>query len=107
MEVCVEKGKVIEKVGSDCKSIYEYFSEDEEFMASLRDDIECILKMDDDEVRRTLDTLAELKRWIDEHDARELVVEPGYSSLYRLYDGGVYVDKREWDFGAWVWEDWI
>ena len=90
MEVYVEKGKVIEKVGSECKSIYEYFSEDEEFMAELRDDIERILAMDDDEVRRTIDTLAEIKCWIDEHeeygeiDADKLRVEPGYRSLYRI-----------------------
>ena len=90
MRICVDWGNDNKKVGSDCKSIYEYLSEDEEFMAGLRDDIERILEMDDDEVRRTLDTLANLKRWIDEHeeygeiDAWELVVEPGDSSLYRM-----------------------
>lgn len=94
MEVYVEKGKVIKKVGSDCKSIYEYFSEDEEFMASLRDDIECILKMDNDEVKRVLDTLTEIVRYIEEHSEVDKVrVEPGYSSLYRMYDGGVWVGK--------------
>ena len=67
MEVYVEKGKVIEKVGSENKSIYEYFSEDEEFMTSLREDIERILAMDDDEVRRALDSLAEIVAYMDEH----------------------------------------
>lgn len=79
--------------------IDEYLSEDEEFMAGLRDDIKRILEMDDDEVRRTIDTLSNIKRWIDEHeeygeiDAGKLRVEPGYSSLYRMYDGGVWVGK--------------
>lgn len=67
MEVYVEKGKVIKKVGSENKSIYEYFSEDEEFMTSLREDIERILAMDDDEVRRALDSLAEIVAYMDEH----------------------------------------
>ena len=94
MKVYVEKGKVIKKVGSKCKSVYEYFSEDEEFMASLRDDIERILKMDNDEVRRVLDTLAEIVGYIEEHNEVDKVrVEPGYSSLYRMYDGGVWVGK--------------
>lgn len=96
MKVYVEKGKVIKKVGSDCKSIYEYFSEDEEFMAGLRDDIERILAMDDDEVKRVLDTLAEIVRYIEEYgeiDVNKVRVEPGYSSLYRMYDGGVWVGK--------------
>ena len=90
MRIYVDWENDNKKVGSDCKSIYEYFSEDEEFMAGLRDDIERILEMDDDEVRRTLDTLAELKRWIDEHeeygeiDVESLVVEPGYGRLYRM-----------------------
>ena len=90
MRICVDWGNEKKKVGSDCKSIYEYLSEDEEFMAELRDDIERILAMDDDEVRRTIDTLAEIKCWIDEHeeygeiDADKLRVEPGYSSLYRI-----------------------
>ena len=65
MEVYVEKGKVIKKVSSDCKSIYEYFSEDEEFMTSLREDIERIFAMDGDEVQRALDALAEIVAYIE------------------------------------------
>ena len=91
MRICVDWGNEKKKVGSDCKSIYEYLSEDEEFMAGLRDDIERILEMDDDEVRRTLDTLAEIVRYMEEHyeeygeiEAEKLRVEPGYSSLYRI-----------------------
>lgn len=70
--------------------IYKFLTEDEELMTGLRNDIKRILEMDDDEVRRTLDTLANLKRWIDEHeeygeiDAEKLRVKPGYSSLYRM-----------------------
>lgn len=91
MEVYVEKGKEIKKVGSDCKSIYEYFSEDEEFMTSLREDIERILAMDDDEVQRALDALAEVVAYMDEYsedygeiNVDKVRVEPGYSSLYRM-----------------------
>ena len=94
MEVYVEKGKVIEKVGSENKSIYEYFSEDEEFMASLREDIEHILEMDDDEVRKALDSLAEIVAYMDEHneeygeiDVDKLRVEPRYASLYKMVQG--------------------
>lgn len=65
MEVYVEKGKVIKKVGSENKSIYEYFSEDEEFMTSLREDIERIFAMDDDEVQRALDALVEVVAYIE------------------------------------------
>ena len=65
MRICVDWGNEKKKVGSDCKSIYKYLSEDEEFMMSLRDDIERILAMDDDEVQRVLDTLAEIVRYIE------------------------------------------
>lgn len=65
MEVYVEKGKEIKKVGSDCKNIYEYFNEDEEFMTSLREDIERIFAMDGDEVQRALDALAEVVAYIE------------------------------------------
>ncbi len=88
MEVYVEKGKVIKKVDSEYKSIYEYFSEDEEFMTSLREDIEHILEMDDNEVRRVLDTLAEVVGYIEEHseeiDVDKLIIKPGYASLYKM-----------------------
>ena len=65
MEVYVEKGKEIKKVGLDCKNIYEYFNEDEEFMTSLREDIERIFAMDGDEVQRALDALAEVVAYIE------------------------------------------
>lgn len=91
MRICVDWGNEKKKIGSESKSIYEYLSENEEFMASLRDDIDRILKMDDDEVRRVLDTLAEIVAYMDEHsedygeiDAEKLRVEPGYASLYKI-----------------------
>lgn len=97
MRICVDwgndnknRGKFIDGVDTRQADIYKFLTEDEEFMAGLRADIKRILEMDDDEVRRTLDTLANLKRWIDEHeeygeiDAEKLRVEPGYSSLYRI-----------------------
>lgn len=97
MRICVDwgndnknRGKFIDGVDTRQADIYKFLTEDEELMTGLRNDIKRILEMDDDEVRRTLDTLANLKRWIDEHeeygeiDAGKLRVEPGYSSLYRI-----------------------
>ena len=97
MRICVDwgndnknRGKFIDGVDTRQADIYKFLTEDEELMTGLRNDIKRILEMDDDEVRRTLDTLANLKRWIDEHeeygeiDAEKLRVEPGYSSLYRM-----------------------
>lgn len=88
MRICVDWGNEKKKVSSESKSIYEYLGEDEEFMASLRDDIDRILEMDDDEVRRVLDTLAEIVGYIEEDygeiDAEMLRIEPGYASLYKI-----------------------
>ena len=97
MRICVDwgndnknRGKFIDGVDTRQADIYKFLTEDEELMTGLRNDIKRILEMDDDEVRRTLDTLANLKRWIDEHeeygeiDAEKLRVKPGYSSLYRM-----------------------
>ena len=97
MRICVDwgndnknRGKFIDGVDTRQADIYKFLTEDEEFMTGLRDDIKRVLEMDDDEVRRTLDTLANLKRWIDEYeeygeiDAEKLRVKPGYSSLYRM-----------------------
>ena len=106
MRICVDwgndnknRGKFIDGVDTRQADIYKFFAEDKKLMAELRDDIKRILEMDDDEVRRTLDTLAEIKRWIDEHEeygeieAGKLVVEPGYSSLYKMCDGGIWIGK--------------
>lgn len=97
MRICVDwgndnknRGKFIDGVDTRQADIYKFLTEDEELMTGLRNDIKRILEMDDDEVRRTLDALANLKRWIDEHeeygeiDAEKLRVKPGYSSLYRM-----------------------
>ena len=94
MRICVDwgndnknRGKFIDGVDTRQADIYKFLTEDEEFMAGLRADIERILAMSDSEV---LNTLAEIKRWIDEHeeygeiDTEKLRVESGYSSLYRM-----------------------
>lgn len=91
MRICVDWGNEKKKVGSESKSIYEYLSEDEEFMASLREDIERIFEMGDDEVKKALDALAEVVAYMDEHsedcgeiDVEKVRVEPGYASLYKI-----------------------
>lgn len=94
MRICVDwgndnknRGKFIDGVDTRQADIYKFLTEDEEFMAGLRADMERISAMSDSEV---LNTLAEIKRWIDEHeeygeiDTEKLRVEPGYSSLYRI-----------------------
>ena len=96
MRICVDWGNNNKKVGLDCKNIYEYLSDDET-IAFLRD---CILEMDIDEIKQTLDTLVEIVKYMEEHyeeygeiDTKSLTVEPGYSSLYKMCDGGVWVGK--------------
>ena len=59
------RGKFIDGVDTRQVDIYKFFTEDEELMTGLRDDIKRILEMDDDEVRRTLNTLAEVVGYIE------------------------------------------
>ena len=64
MEVYVEKGKVIKKVGSENeKDIYEYFSEDT--MTFVKDYID---NMTDAEIQKVLDSLREIVQWAEKHD---------------------------------------
>ena len=64
MEVYVEKGKVIKKIGSDCKrDIDEYFNEDA--MIFVKDYID---NMTDAEIQKVMDSLREIAQWVEKHD---------------------------------------
>lgn len=64
MEVYVEKGKVIKKVGSENKKdIDEYFNEDA--MTFVKDYID---NMTDAEIQEVLDSLREIVQWVEMHD---------------------------------------
>lgn len=64
MEVYVEKGKVIKKVGSENKrDIDEYFNEDA--MTFVKDYID---NMTDAEIQKVMDSLREIAQWIEKHD---------------------------------------
>jgi hypothetical protein len=63
MEVYVEKGKVIEKVGSENKSdIYEF---NEDAMTFVKDYID---NMTDAEIQKVMDSLREIVQWVEKHD---------------------------------------
>lgn len=63
MEVYVERGKVIEKVGSENKrDVYEF---NEDAMTFVKDYID---NMTDAEKQETLDSLKEIAQWVERHD---------------------------------------
>ena len=63
MEVYVEKGKVIKKVGSENKSDTYEFNEDA--MTFVKDYID---NMTDAEIQKVMDSLREIAQWIETHD---------------------------------------
>lgn len=63
MEVYVEKGKVIKKVGSENKSDTYEFNEDA--MTFVKDYID---NMTNAEMQETLDSLKEIAQWVERHD---------------------------------------
>lgn len=64
MEVYVEKGKEIKKVGSENKrDIDEYFNEDA--MTFVKDYID---NMTDAEIQKVMDSLREIAQWVEKHD---------------------------------------
>lgn len=63
MEVYVEKGKVIKKVGSENKrDVYEF---NEDAMTFVKDYID---NMTDAEIQKVMDSLREIIPWIETHD---------------------------------------
>ena len=63
MEVYVEKGKVIKKVGSENKrDVYEF---NEDAMTFVKDYID---NMTDAEIQKVMDSLREIIPWIEKYD---------------------------------------
>lgn len=66
MEVYVEKGKVIKKVGSENKKdTYEYFNGDT--MTFVKDYIDNMSNANV-EIQKVMDNLREISQWIEKHD---------------------------------------
>ena len=63
MEVYVEKGKVIEKVGSENKRDTYEFNEDA--MTFVKDYID---NMTDAEIQKVMDSLREIVQWVEKYD---------------------------------------
>lgn len=63
MEVYVERGKVIEKVGSENKRDTYEFNEDA--MTFVKDYID---NMTDAEIQKVMDSLREIVQWVEKHD---------------------------------------
>ena len=63
MEVYVEKGKVIKKVGSENKSDAYEFNEDA--MTFVKDYID---NMTDAEIQKVMDSLREIAQWVEKYD---------------------------------------
>ena len=63
MEVYVEKGKVIKKVGSENKSDTYEFNEDA--MTFVKDYID---NMTDAEIQKMMDSLREIVQWVEKYD---------------------------------------
>lgn len=63
MEVYVEKGKVIKKVGSENKrDVYEF---NEDAMTFVKDYID---NMTDAEIQKVMDSLRDIVQWVEKHD---------------------------------------
>jgi hypothetical protein len=63
MEVYVEKGKVIKKVGSENeRDAYEF---NEDAMTFVKDYID---NMTDAEIQKVMDSLREIVQWVEKHD---------------------------------------
>lgn len=63
MEVYVEKGKVIKKVGSENeRDIYEF---NEDAMTFVKDYID---NMTDAEIQKVMDSLREIAQWVEKHN---------------------------------------
>jgi hypothetical protein len=63
MEVYVEKGKVIKKIGSENKSdVYEF---NEDAMTFVKDYID---NMTDAEIQKVMDSLREIVQWVEKYN---------------------------------------
>lgn len=88
MEVYVEKGKVIKKVGSENKSdVYEF---NEDAMTFAKDYID---NMTDAEIQETLDSLKEIAQWVERNDIGPYWKYSGDEITERLRDRKIKCGK--------------
>ena len=88
MEVYVEKGKVIEKVGSENKRDTYEFNEDA--MTFVKDYID---NMTDAEIQKVMDSLREIAQWIETHDIGPYWKHNGDEITERLRDRKIKCGK--------------
>ena len=90
MEVYVEKGKVIKKVGSENKSdVYEF---NEDAMTFVKDYID---NMTDAEIQKVMDSLREIIPWIETHDIGLYLKHSGDGITERLRDRKMRMKRRK------------
>lgn len=90
MEVYVEKGKVIKKVGSENKRDTYEFNEDA--MTFVKDYID---NMTDAEMQETLDSLKEIVQWVERHDIGPYWKHSGDEITERLRDRKMRMKRRK------------
>ena len=90
MEVYVEKGKVIKKVGLENKSDTYEFNEDA--MTFVKDYID---NMTDAEMQETLDSLKEIAQWVERHDIGPYWKHSGDENTERLRDRKMRMKRKK------------
>lgn len=90
MEVYVEKGKVIEKVGSENKRDTYEFNEDA--MTFVKDYID---NMTDAEIQKVMDSLREIAQWVERHDIGPYWKHSGDEITERLRDRKMRMKRRK------------
>ena len=90
MEVYVEKGKVIKKVGSENKrDVYEF---NEDAMTFVKDYID---NMTDAEMQETLDSFKEMVQCVEKHDINPYWKHSGDEITERLRDRKMRMKRRK------------
>ena len=90
MEVYVEKGKVIKKVGSENKrDVYEF---NEDAMTFVKDYID---NMTDAEIQKVMDSLREIVQWVERHDIGPYWKYGGDEITERLRDRKMRMKRRK------------
>ena len=90
MEVYVEKGKVIKKVGSENKRDTYEFNEDA--ITFVKDYID---NMTDAEMQETLDSLKEIAQWVERHDIGPYWKHGGDEITERLRDRKMRMKRKK------------
>ena len=90
MEVYVEKGKVIEKVGSENKRDTYEFNEDA--MTFVKDYID---NMTDAEIQKVMDSLREIVQWVEKYDIGPYWKHSGDEITERLRDRKMRMKSRK------------